>query len=747
MRNADTIVLNASPAPSPEGGFSAHDIFYALYRHKWKLIFFTLLGIAAGAAVFLTAKPSYVSQASVIVKYVVQGRLIGSDGTMDIRSPDNHGEKIINSELEMILSDTLVRQVVAQVGASNIVTDPEVTDLERAARRVVRRGLEAWVPLNSSVIKISFRHPNPAVVQAVLTNHVANYLRMHREVHRSTDGISEVARQVDLRRIELEKTERQLRTLRDELGVLGIASLDETKRAYLDQIGQLQANIRVAEAQLAESYVALGALTNSLGSIDAASAQAAMLQTNALSQEIIDQYRRVRSRIDLWSQKEQALSTEFTPQSPMLSHVISALNAAMEQRRELEEKHPALLYLDLPSNASGRPGATQAVAAKDPAAAIREHRALEARYMVMTNQLASLGEEISRLTQREAEIARLELKARMEREQYQEQSAVLERAAMEEQLSRGKITNIQVIDQESLIYADYGNRLKLAGGLAFGGFGFALCLVLLLELYVDSTIRRPSQFERQLKIPLFLSIPRLHLNGSSRRALPGPGETSNGAGGPVAAPSGPDELTTYAEALRDRLMMHFQLHGLNHKPKLVGVTSCGRGSGVTTLATRLAASLSETGDGNVLYVDVNQDRGPSVHPFKDGQLRVGIRDALEAETRDAAKVQDNLYMVSLADPASGRVGVIPKTLSGLVPRMKASDYDYIIFDLPPITQTSATAKVAGLLDMTFIVVESENTQTDLVRKATTLLAESRANVAAVLNKHRRYLPERLDTDL
>ncbi|MCC6232779.1 MAG: hypothetical protein IT580_09060, partial [Verrucomicrobiales bacterium] len=67
--------------------------------------------------------------------------------------------------------------------------------------------------------------------------------------------------------------------------------------------------------------------------------------------------------------------------------------------------------------------------------------------------------------------------------------------------------------------------------------------------------------------------------------------------------------------------------------------------------------------------------------------------------------------------------------------------------LPPVTQTSATSKVAGLLDMTFVVLEAEKTQSDLAKKAIELLGESRANVAAVLNKHDRYLPKKLDTDL
>ena len=173
-----------------------------------------------------------------------------------------------------------------------------------------------------------------------------------------------------------------------------------------------------------------------------------------------------------------------------------------------------------------------------------------------------------------------------------------------------------------------------------------------------------------------MSIPRLKLNGSAYRAIPASvaGDGKPGAGGATADRShSSDASTLYAEALRDRLMMHFQLRGLNHKPKLVGVTSCGHRAGGTTIASSLAAALSETGDGNVLYVDVNQDRGASLYPFQHGKLSVGIRDALEEQTRDSAKVQDNLYMASLADPVSGKVGVVPKTLSGLVPRMKDAD--------------------------------------------------------------------------
>ena len=78
-----------------------------------------------------------------------------------------------------------------------------------------------------------------------------------------------------------------------------------------------------------------------------------------------------------------------------------------------------------------------------------------------------------------------------------------------------------------------------------------------------------------------------------------------------------------------------------------------------------------------------------------------------------------------------------------MPKLKASDYDYIIFDMPPVSQTSMTPRLAGLMDMVLLVIESEKTHRDSVQRATALLNESRAQVSTVLNKVKTYVPARL----
>src|SRR5436305_12931660 len=64
-------------------------------------------------------------------------------------------------------------------------------------------------------------------------------------------------------------------------------------------------------------------------------------------------------------------------------------------------------------------------------------------------------------------------------------------------------------------------------------------------------------------------------------------------------------IRPYSEAIRDRLGLYFELHGVTHKPKLVGGTGFGEGSGTATLAAGVAAALSETGDGEVVLVEFN----------------------------------------------------------------------------------------------------------------------------------------------
>jgi CO dehydrogenase nickel-insertion accessory protein CooC1 len=55
--------------------------------------------------------------------------------------------------------------------------------------------------------------------------------------------------------------------------------------------------------------------------------------------------------------------------------------------------------------------------------------------------------------------------------------------------------------------------------------------------------------------------------------------------------------------------------------------------------------------------------------------------------------------------------------------------------------------MASHMDIVLLIVESEKTGQHRAAKASNLMRESRANVAAVLNKCRQHVPEALSQDL
>ena len=289
---------------------------------------------------------------------------------------------------------------------------------------------------------------------------------------------------------------------------------------------------------------------------------------------------------------------------------------------------------------------------------------------------------------------------------------------------------------------------KKVAMVAAGGIGFGLALAFLIEMFLDRSVRRPSEIEARLRLPLYVTIPDAARNALGRIDGRGRLQLGNGATDAktvLAAWNRQHPLRPYYQGLRDRLMVYFETNNLNHKPKLVAFTSCGDGAGVSSTASGLAASLSETGDGNVLLVNMTGNQG-SAQQFYKGQT-CSLDDALATDTKKDALIDGNLYAVTEHAGDEKMPTHLPKRLKTLMPKLKASDYDYIIFDMPPVSQISPTPKLAQFMDMVLMVVESEKTDRDVVKRATDLLAESKANVGIVLNKSHNYVPRQLLQEL
>lgn len=782
--NTSSIGPRAGSAAPAAPSLRPAEICYVLFRHKWLVAGLSLLGIVAAVALLVVSKPVYTSEAKLLVRYVRDTRAAdAAPGAVqgDLRSPDRGGESLINSELEILSSRDLAAQVAELVGPEQIVgAGPGATNVNVAAH-VLMLGLQLEVPRRSAVILVRYSHRNPEVAQKVVRQLIQSYLRKHAEVHRAVGLYDDVlTRKTDEWRMRLSETEDALQKVK--LGA-NVTTVEESRKVFTDQAARLRQDLIVAEADLAQrrTFLERIAARGATPAPETTNAEPAAPLPSPLAPETEKHYRYVCARLESLRNRELELGLHFSAESPLVREVRDQIAEVERSKQQLEAEEPRLVAPALVQARSAAPAGRAFGIVGEPVDLLAEQAqvvALEAKARVLREYLDRAQTQITNLVAAEKSINDLERNRALQETNYRYFSVRLDQARVDEAIGTANLfDNINVVQDATVAIRARSATHKITFAILLAGVGAGFVLPLLLEFLLNQRIRRPDDVEQKLRLPLYLSIPDFGRNGNGQRQLRAPrliaetaspshgtaqpesvsqveavakadtaaGDTANEAVDVVVGNAMP--MDAYHEALRDRLIMHFELAGLTHKPKLVAVTGTHHGSGVSVLAGGLAQSLSETGEGSVLLVDMNTDRGPSVHPFYRGKAAVGLTEAFQQDTRPLALVHDNLYVVSLHGNNGRKVGIVPRKFANLMPTMKASDYDYIIFDMPPVSQTSVTAKVCGLMDMTFLVVESERTKEEQAKRCTALLAESRAKVGVILNRYHNYLPARLQTDI
>jgi len=707
------------PLPSAQG-MSANDILYVFFRHKWKIIICSLTGILTSVAIYLFHPPPFQSQAMLFIRYVLENSSPGMPGNDEKAiSPDQRGETIINTEVSILSSMDIANQVADTIGAEKILAKSKGPKDREHAAATIRDNLTIDTLPKSSVIRLVYKSSDPTLAQPVLRALVDAYLKKHVEVHRGAGAVGDfLSQETDQLRSRLSQTEDELRKAKDKAGII---SIEDSKKVYSEQVAKIQQDIYDAEAELAERTAVLDELAKR--SPQAAKTIASKIGSNQAQVPDADMgaYRNLLSRLDLLQRTEQMLLSQFTEQNQRVIDVRTQIADAQAKKKKLEDQFPSLAQMivqaqPVSSSTGSPPTASNSI---DLAAEAARLSGLQSKIKVLRAEQEQIRTEAGSIDQMEGSISELQRQQELEEQNYRYYSVHLEANRIDEALGSGRALNIAEIETPTLPSPDMLKELKVIGGITVGCIALGIGWAFLIEFYFDHSIRRSQDVERTLRIPLFLSIPDFGRNGHNKNV--------------------------FHETLRDRLISYFESKNLTHKPKLLAVTGVGRDSGVTTTAAGLAQCLSETGDGNVLLVDMTQSQG-SAQQFYKGKASCNFDELLELDTRNAAMMQDKLYVVG-AEPNNERLSrALPTRFNTLVPQLKSSNFDYIIFDMPAVNQISITPRLASFMDMVLFVVESERTDKEIARQAVELLATSRVPVGVVLNKSRNYLPSKIHHD-
>jgi polysaccharide biosynthesis transport protein len=677
------IPLSSSESGSSRSGMNLSDILFILFRHKWKIIICTTVGILAAAGTYLFLPFQYESQAKLFVRYVVDRSAVdGVDTQNKTQTLGSPSESAINSEVEILTSTDLAMQVAATVGADRLLPGSGGHATNADAALGLLKNLEVTVVKESSIISVIYKNKDPKLAIQVLQELVTRYFDKHLAIHRSLGGLDFLMQEANHLRSQLDQTEEELKQLKAKAG---ITSLAEDTATLATDLAKAQSELDASEGDLAAQKARVNEIEKAVTGADAQQQQRSGSVAPQPSNEIVGEYQALVARVAHLREMETELLARYTPQNRVVKVKQAQIEDQEKQRRTLEKKYPGLLAT-VSAEGSGQSSRPDLVSER---ARLTE---LQTKTETLRSRFSSLQAKATLLSEIGPKIAQLERAKAVDEMNYKYYGASLEKARIDEKLDPARMPNISIVQAPSPPTKSIRDLKKLEMGLAGGGVAIGLALALLIELVLDRTIKRPLDLETRLRIPLLLSIPNFGFAGDRLR-LHDAGDDSEAA---LAQDAEAGELLRpFCEAIRDRLGLYFETNRMTHKPKLVAVTGLSKNAGASTLAAGLAATLSGSSDGKVLLVDKP---------------------------------------------------VVPKRFYDMMSEFKASEIDYVVFDLPSLGDTSSTLPMAGFMDKVLLVVEAEKSNQAAIKRAYSQLA-AKADVSVIFNKSRSYGPKWLEGEI
>ncbi|MGC1161222.1 MAG: CpsD/CapB family tyrosine-protein kinase, partial [Candidatus Sulfotelmatobacter sp.] len=182
---------------------------------------------------------------------------------------------------------------------------------------------------------------------------------------------------------------------------------------------------------------------------------------------------------------------------------------------------------------------------------------------------------------------------------------------------------------------------------------------------------------------------------------------------------GSEESTHGTEQFR---ALRSQLYQLREKQPLrkILVTSSVPGEGRSFVAANLAQVMARQPGCRALLIDADL-RNPSLHLTLGTSASPGLSEYLLGEADESGIIQrgqmENLFFLASGRPVSGPTEIISNGRLKSIMDCLETLFDWIIIDSPAAIPVSDSGLIANLCDGVLMVVRSNATPFDLVRKA------------------------------
>ena len=477
---------------------TVRDVLVLLFYNGPLLRKCILLGLFVGLLAASLTQTYYTANSLVLV-------LIGSESTSaqdtsgitpTVLSID--GLRAIQSEIQIVGSDEVLRAAVRQVGAGAIypsltqtrwfglVPPRKPSTVEGIAVEKLRSDLRLVTDPGSNVIRISFANPNRSIAIRVVQAALDSYLEERRTIYASTNA-SFVNREIERNRQALTDLDTQIQELRTRYNVLDMAQDIVLATNRLDGIVQRQNQVR--ERRVAVQTEIAAVRTNLAGQ------PLTVLDFKETTNNTgNDEARNTLVRLE---QERTHLVSQYNPQWPAIAEVNKQIASARGQMgpheknlyfTERQIRNPALEVLN------NRLASLQV-----------ENKALDEQLVELDQQYKQSDERIQSLRTADGQLHGLQVSRDVLESVYRQLAQRQPAAVFQDRVVFERNANLRVVQTATAPIIGRSMAMSYAvGGLVLGlllGAAAVAIATMLRQIYIV-----PEEAERDLLLPALASL-------------------------------------------------------------------------------------------------------------------------------------------------------------------------------------------------------------------------------------------------
>lgn len=672
-------------------------------------------------------------------------------------------EEDVNSALELLGSKELADQVVAELGAENIlsgylptasdanpsfldkltggvadwgsgvvmsiangsgVRDP-ISDSERASNRI-RNDVSISSPKKSTALIVRAKAKSPQMAQAIAKCLTTHFLTKHINVattEGSLDFFSTHAADAE------DNVNRLLAKRSKMLQLHQIASTESKNNALTTQVSAIETTILNTQAQIKR----IDSEITDIG-----------IRMQDLEKEVVASRQTssdlgvagMRSQLYSLELEEKRRSALYTNDHPLLVQIrgqnVAGTEVLEKLKRENESQSTSQNPLRQTLEADLLKAQTAAVGLRalfQESSAQKEVKEREIR------ELLDFEVELSEVN-REVEVAKTNLISLRDK---QEQARVMD------SLRNKHISSIAI--SQPATFAEKPSdpkKVLVVGGFLMLGLMGGLGLVCQKE-FTRTTLRRPDEAERLLGYPVLANV--LENKELKRDSLYSKNRTFKSLKSKKMR-----DIQVGCKSIMSELYLGGKATDVSERflGRTIGIVGVRDGCGASSMAMMLALESSGHEGLRTTLVDLDLRKRTVSTVF--GLVGQAAKDGTELSTGSASGVD---YLLCLTRDSLGLVGTGARSVGSrrdidaegviLLLRDLARDNDFVIVDLPPANRPSNLMQIARHLDQVIVVVESEGTESQAAERLVAKFEKAQVEVAGVVvNKVRKRVPRWLE---